>query len=99
MANEKRLIDANALIEDLEAAKANNGMGGIVASTLIRYVKRCPTVDAAEVVHGRWIEKEYCEPWGGYYLFHCSECDTPNAQERNYCPNCGAKMDGDGNGT
>jgi rubrerythrin len=56
-------------------------------------------VDAVEVVHGRWIEKEYVdEPYGGYYLFHCSECGIPNARERNYCPNCGAKMDGDGNG-
>ena len=48
----------------------------------------------APVVHGRWIEKEYVdEPYGGYYLFHCSECGFPNARERNYCPNCGAKMD------
>ena len=45
-----RLIDADALIEDLEAAKANNGMGGIVASALIRYVKRCSTIDAVPVV-------------------------------------------------
>ena len=51
MANEKRLIDANALIEDLKAAEANAGMGSIVASTLIRYVKRCDTVDAVEVVY------------------------------------------------
>jgi hypothetical protein len=43
-------IDRNSLIEDLEAAKNNNGMGASVASTLIRYVKRCPTVDAVEVV-------------------------------------------------
>lgn len=50
MANEKRLIDVDELIEDLEAAKANAGMGATIASTLIRYVKRCPAVDAVEVV-------------------------------------------------
>lgn len=51
MANEKRrLIDANALIEDVKAAEANAGMGSIVGSTIIRYVKRCDTVDAVEVV-------------------------------------------------
>ena len=51
--------------------------------------------DAVEVVHGRWIEKEYVdEPYGGYYLFHCSECGIPNERERNYCPNCGAIMEG-----
>ena len=47
-----------------------------------------------EVVHGRWIEKEHEAPYGGYHLFHCSECDSPNARKRNYCPECGAKMDG-----
>lgn len=45
-----RYLDKNALIDDLEAAKNNAGMGASVASTLIRYVKRCPTVDAVEVV-------------------------------------------------
>ena len=44
------------------------------------------------VVQGRWIVKEHSAPYGGFHLFHCSECDSPNAQERNYCPNCGADM-------
>lgn len=107
MANEKRLIDANAVkalfderYDDVfvqERTRHNtqfwNGLccgvnwgRNTIADT--------PTVDAVEVVHGKWIEKEYCEPSGGYYLFHCSECCAPNAMERNYCPNCGAKMDG-----
>lgn len=50
------------------------------------------------VKHGRWIPKSYDYGMGGFTLFHCSECDTPNAFERNYCYNCGAKMDGDGDG-
>ena len=58
MESKKRLIDANALVEDLEAAKANNGMGAVVASTLIRYVKLCHTVDAVEVVRC-----EACKQW------------------------------------
>ena len=50
------------------------------------------TVDAVEVVHGRWIP---CTN-GGY---HCSVCDKRFGFvfDNNYCPNCGAKMDGDGN--
>ena len=56
-----------------------------------------PGVDAVEVVHGRWIwtmtgEEDYEQ----YY--RCSECNDYMYSEYNYCPNCGAKMDGDWNG-
>ena len=47
MANEKRLIDANALITNLRTFK---GLGAVVAETLVRFVKKQPTVDAVEVV-------------------------------------------------
>lgn len=67
MPDRKKLIDANALVEDLEAAKANNGMGALVASTLIRYVKRCTTVDAVEVV--RCKDCEYSGHFDG--LLYC----------------------------
>ncbi len=51
------------------------------------------TVDAVEVVHGRWIwtvtgEEDYEQ----YY--RCSKCNDHMYSEYNYCPNCGAKMDG-----
>ena len=51
------------------------------------------TVDAVEVVHGRWKEP--------YLLWvECSECGTGYVKYEiyNYCPNCGANMmDGDKN--
>ena len=68
--------------------------------------------EVAEVVHGRWREKilvgGFAEEWG----YVCSECGctvsdrsnlgvgryTSENQRLNYCPNCGAKMDGDGSG-
>lgn len=43
--SEQRLIDANELLEDIESAKENHGMGQIVANTLTRYVKRVPIID------------------------------------------------------
>ena len=56
-----------------------------------------------KVVHGEWstIEDDYC----GLVALHCSVCnqewwfeeDAP-IKHYHYCPNCGAKMDGDGNG-
>lgn len=94
MANEKRLIDANALITNLHAFK---GLGKMVAETLVRFVEKQPTVDAVEVVHGRWLLER--EPDGKPYCFHCSVCDGDFSYigittAYNYCPNCGAKMDG-----
>ena len=52
------------------------------------------TVDAVEVVHGRW---RFCgsDRWNDAYV--CSECGKMAMDDSNYCPNCGAKMDGDGN--
>jgi predicted amidophosphoribosyltransferase len=57
-----------------------------------------PSADVAPVVHGRWIEGEMVIDDGvGGYIYHCSECeDWYHAWTPNYCPNCGARMDGDG---
>ena len=101
MANEKRLIDANAL-ENLirtnakvEAKDTKYDIGrvhGLInAADLIH---NAPTVDAVEVVHGRWIETK-----NG---FHCSNCKGEPGRHQtqrgvylsDYCPKCGAKMDG-----
>lgn len=49
--------------------------------------------DAKPVVHGKWLAREYEDGGSPYVLFHCSECDYPNARQRAYCPECGAKMD------
>ena len=57
-----------------------------------------PTVDAVEVVHGRWISVE-ARP---HLIYECSICGDRWAYGEmlncNFCPNCGAKMDGDENG-
>ena len=44
-----------------------------------------PTVDAVPVKHGEWTVIDGC--------VSCSVCGEP-CMEFNYCPNCGAKMDG-----
>ena len=49
-----------------------------------------PTADVAPVRHGHWIECNYG------LTFECSECKYPTEYNlTDYCPNCGAKMDGD----
>ena len=51
-----------------------------------------PTADVQEVKHGEWIQAEENK-------CRCSNCDIitlialyPHG-DKNYCPNCGAKMD------
>ena len=68
-------------------------------------VKNAPTIDAVPVVHGEWkhgkeVGKEfyngYLRPF--YEDWHCGNCGVVFEQsgkpKYNYCPNCGAKMDG-----
>lgn len=53
-----------------------------------------PSADVVPVVHGLWIE--YQIP----HVICCSNCDwATDAAEKNfqYCPKCGARMDGDSN--
>ena len=51
-------------------------------------IKKEPAVDAAPVVHGRWTDK-------GSLSCRCSRCGCKSNAEYNYCPHCGAQMEGD----
>jgi DNA-directed RNA polymerase subunit RPC12/RpoP len=104
MVNKKRLIDANDYKDVLYAKRNNPSIRNGIQSAM-RMLEKQPTVDAVEVVHGEWevIEDDYfdlvemkCSVCGVSYGFEDYEDDTP--KNYHYCPNCGAKMDGDGNG-
>lgn len=53
---------------------------------LMNIINNAPAVDAAPVVHGKWISNSS--------LNKCSECRTLWDTKTNFCPHCGAKMDG-----
>jgi thiaminase len=104
------LIDANALVDEIDGIYkrhyANSAYQFIhdFFRAVFRRIHKAPTVDAVEVVHGEWevIEDDYfdlvemkCSVCGVSYGFEDYEDDTP--KNYHYCPNCGAKMDGDGN--
>lgn len=64
----------------------------IDADVVISDIKGMKAADVASVRHGRWIAShdEFCA---------CSICKYPVYlmwDQTNYCPNCGAKMDGGG---
>lgn len=53
--------------------------------------------DVAPVRHGRWTHERLPSTSGGSYaVIRCSECQlqVPTYETR-YCPNCGARMDGE----
>ena len=102
MADEKRLIDANALFNELIKKQYSEQTMGIVASyypQMRAIVANAPTVDAVEVVHGHWISKGYkieCSACG-HRAFLGTHDPVLHTEEKNickYCHNCGAKMDG-----
>lgn len=56
-------------------------------SRLLDKLQKVPAADVAPVVHGHRVDN------GGSYA-RCSQCDGVLPLCANYCPNCGAKMDG-----
>ena len=84
-----RLIDADELkkeLKDMDIVLANHNVED--------WIDEQPTVEAEPVRHGKWVNKN----WNWY----CSECDKPGYKghipaepDLDYCPNCGAKMDGE----
>ena len=59
-------------------------------------VERLPAADVVPVVHGRWIFKRGCYEADECSCTLCGQLLTTHAKERaNYCPNCGARMDGE----
>lgn len=62
------------------------------------YIERLPAADVAEVVHGQWIDGAEDFTCGNHNA-ECSICRCYVSwdgcdEDFNYCPNCGAKMDG-----
>ena len=82
-----RLIDADKMLEELVASDRD-----IYCKYLI---DEQPTVEAAPVVHGEWLIKEY-ERCSAAWDF-CSVCRftmglAGSSHYAKFCPNCGADM-------
>lgn len=93
------LISRSELLLEMAAGCVpldEKGISGVTGdeSTIYDYIKNAPAVDAAPVVHGRWIDDMYFdEP-----VTRCTWCNHGFAKGHKakrfpYCPNCGARMD------
>lgn len=67
----------------------------------MKAIDSIPAVDAVEVRHGHWVTEEEAIEKDDYSLRDtCSVCghcdwDCTESESFNFCPNCGAKMDGE----
>ena len=78
-----RLIDGDALKE-----RVDNLDSKLYSPILFEeMVKIPPTIEAEPVKHGRW--KRLSSFW-----LECSCCGDTSENPYNYCPECGARMDG-----
>ena len=93
MGSEKRRIDANALIAEI-CKDCGNGCDLVDDYCILAgEIMKAPTVEAVEVVHGRWV-------WISDSVVSCSQCNRDFYSDDDvnagitwfYCPNCGADM-------
>ena len=88
------LISRRALLDELHNLRPHGFATSVAGQVAMRHIADAPAVDAAPVVHGRWIS-DYED-----VLFSCSVCGTQISTSWDYedlewgfCPTCGAKMD------
>jgi hypothetical protein len=94
-------IERGALLRAIE--ELNDGENWMVsqynADWIYSFIDAADKADVVEVVHGEWIpiEHEYRNKFERVMIadeFDCGICGRRLGYRANYCPNCGAKMDG-----
>lgn len=90
------LIDADVFVKQLEdyIEHAESVDFQMAVIGVVNDLKKQPTVDAEPVRHGKW--KPVSEDWRHQIeWWKCSECGFATYTDYTYCPQCGAKMDGE----
>jgi hypothetical protein len=88
-------IDRESLKNDIAKSTEPFNTGSV-----FRAINRQIAADVAPVVHARWIHSRYEDCFEQFELVKCSQCNHEAyamafyVRGGNYCPNCGAKMDG-----
>ena len=98
-----RLIDADALQRKICGAKCGceyEDCGNEGDCAFDHFIFRAPTIEAEPVVRGRWDDSGRYTFSGGSTAVRCTNCGCAltvseyHLNNWNYCPVCGAKMDG-----
>lgn len=84
-------IERETAVRAVMMAKWVDGSDGAMAMEI---VASPAAADVAPVVHGRWIP--FHSKISGD-IQYCSACEIGFAAKADYCPHCGAKMDGGDN--
>lgn len=84
--------------EYIEREVAKKVLADDYAYAAAKLLDTVPTANVQEVRHGKWIYEDSDIGWADYKCSACGECfvleaGTPQENEYNFCPNCGAKMD------
>ena len=91
-----RLIDADDLkktyYRELNIEPGETGACYIAFGMFPRTIDKAPTI---EPKRGRWIDREERDGGSFVWRYECSACGKKSILETRYCPNCGAKMDGE----
>ena len=96
---EKEYIERESTYNDMLYEMCGTGY----QSRALSVINYAPAADVAPVKHGHWVgyeTKSYKNSENGIAkkYYRCSSCRCFNAIRSNYCPKCGAKMDGDEQG-
>lgn len=86
-----RLIDANELRKEIDkqAYPHKDSTANDIYFSILHLLANAPTIDSEPERHGKWIE-------GADGSCMCSECGKVVRYNIGYyCPNCGAKMEGE----
>lgn len=89
-----RYIDSAEALEAIEDTEWAKPRDKILA---MRIVKNVPTANVSTHVHAHWEEYNWENPYafeGKAWRYRCSECGFEVMNEYNYCPDCGARMEG-----
>lgn len=60
------------------------------------FSRRVYTIEKLNRCYRTWVIKTHDDGYGAYQIKHCPDCDRglPVEYDADYCPKCGAKMDG-----
>ena len=99
---------AIAFMNEVEPCICHNPDGAVFTATkdsdMLEFLRAIPAADVVPVRHGKWIKATGMMPPEYCGLHICSECGHYAGRKppyggkemlSDYCPNCGARMDGD----